>query len=478
MRHVLRHPLQAWLAVAAVVALVASACGSASSVPATAPVADTVAPTATATLAPTPTLTIVAAPSPTASASPSATATPVPTPTRAPTPIPTPESAISPQLLAKLTQIEQRVLPIRGLQQSKATARRFVNRDELLQRMKVDLDKDSSDLAIAQQVLQLLGLMQPSDDLKALQLSLLGQQVAGFYEPDTGNLYVVGNSDTFDLVDEVTYAHEFTHGLQQGTFDIDALQKAVKDNSEASAALTALIEGDAVVSQTLYAQKHVDIAKLNSQLTQRLKGQDLSKIPQVLQQSLNFPYTEGLQFVFGLYQEGGYNRVNQAFKNPPTTTEQIIHPDKYRAGEGMLPVTMPDLVSALGAGWREVKPDIIGELTIRQTLEQYLSRADAAKAAAGWGGDRLSYLNGPNGERLLVDDLRWDTINDAVEFFSAYRTWLATQRAQITVDTPTRLEARTGDRVHVLTRLNDTVAWIISTDAQAPGKILPLFMGI
>ena len=474
MRHLLRHRLQTWLALAAAVALVASACSSSASTP-------TVMPTATSTATP-----IVVAPSPTATgtatptASPTATAvaTPTPTPTPAPTPVPTPELAISPQLLAKLTQIEQRILQLRGLQQSKTLAKRFVNQDELLQRTKEDLDKDSADLTISQQILQLLGLLQPSDDLKALQLSLLGQEVIGFYEPDTGNLYVVGNADTFDLVDEFTYAHEFTHSLQQGTFDINAMSDAVKNNSEASTALTALIEGDAVLSQTLYAQKFMDLNKLNTQLNQHLQGQDLSKIPQVLQETLNFPYTEGLQFVLGLYQAGGYDRVNQAFKNPPATTEQIIHPEKYRAGEGMLPVTMPDLVSALGAGWREVRPDIMGELSIRQTFEQYLPPDAAAKAAAGWGGDRLSYLNGPNGERLLVDDMRWDMANDAGEFLSAYRDWLKAQKAQITVDTPSRLEARTGDRLHVLTRQGDATVWIISTDPQAPSKVLTLFPGM
>ncbi|TET13659.1 MAG: hypothetical protein E3J81_08130 [Dehalococcoidia bacterium] len=81
---------------------------------------------------------------------------------------------------------------------------------------------------------------------------------------------------------------------------------------------------------------------------------------------------------------------------------------------------MPDLESALGAGWSQLDSDVLGELSIRIYLETFIAQPVAAVAAAGWDGDRYLYLKNAEGEKLLALRSTWDSDSDAEEFFDAY----------------------------------------------------------
>ena len=104
------------------------------------------------------------------------------------------------------------------------------------------------------------------------------------------------------------------------------------------------------------------------------------------------------------------------YRNPPASTEQIIHPDNYLAGDEPVVVLLPDLAGALGPDWLEKHDGVMGESFLRAYLA-ILSLADFIEAAAGWGGDRFSLLEGPSGERALVALFAWDTPGDASQFF-------------------------------------------------------------
>jgi len=133
---------------------------------------------------------------------------------------------------------------------------------------------------------------------------------------------------------------------------------------------------------------------------------------------------EGANFVADLFGENGWETINDAYDNSPITTEQVLHPEKYLASEEPQLTSLPDLSSDMGKGWNQVNSDVMGEFLIRVYLEEYVDDAQAADAAAGWGGDRYSLLNGPLGERLFVSMIRWDTFQDAAEFFDAYQIFM------------------------------------------------------
>ena len=73
----------------------------------------------------------------------------------------------------------------------------------------------------------------------------------------------------------------------------------------------------------------------------------------------------------------------------------------------------------------------MGEFLIRSYLEEHLGDIQAEEAAAGWGGDRYSLLSGPEGERVLVSLIKWDTFDDSAEFFQAFEVFAGIKLQQV-----------------------------------------------
>jgi hypothetical protein len=146
-------------------------------------------------------------------------------------------------------------------------------------------------------------------------------------------------------------------------------------------------------------------------------------MPKVLQESLLFPYTAGLSFVQALQASGGWDAVNGAFRDPPASTEQVLHPEKYASHEAPIDVTLPaDLPAKLGSGWTKGLEDTLGEFQLKVWLDQAGGGSggpSADTAAAGWGGDRVMLLDGPNGARAIALKTAWDSAADASEFAAA-----------------------------------------------------------
>ena len=123
--------------------------------------------------------------------------------------------------------------------------------------------------------------------------------------------------------------------------------------------------------------------------------------------------------------DGGWEAVDRAYSRLPDSTEQVLHPEKYEARE--VPMEVPldagALASAMGSGWSGTPEDTLGEFQLSVWLrENGVKALPANAAAAGWGGDRLAYLRGPDGAYALVLRTAWDTAADAAEFVDAAGT--------------------------------------------------------
>ena len=90
-------------------------------------------------------------------------------------------------------------------------------------------------------------------------------------------------------------------------------------------------------------------------------------------------------------------------------------------------MTLPDLRSVLGPGWKRIDYDVNGEWSYYLILDQFLNApAESKRAAAGWAGDRYEVFEGSKpGDVCIAQLTAWDTEDDAKEFFDAYtkRTW-------------------------------------------------------
>lgn len=271
-----------------------------------------------------------------------------------------------------------------------------------------------------QRVMEIFGFIEPGTDIVQLQLDLLGEQIAGFYDPETGEMVVVSSNtgDKLSASDEVTFAHEVVHALQDQHFDLMAIQD---DDSIAAddqyLAVSALIEGDATVGQVQYMLEHpMLLVSLQAELAD-LDSSVLDNTPPFISGTLLFPYEHGATFVTALYEEGGWELVDEAFTNVPQSTEQILHPEKYLAGEAPIEVTVNDPLPVLGEDWNIFDVNTLGEYIILLFLDTGEVRpSDARDAAEGWGGDQY-VVAGTDDEAVLVWSTEWDSEEDAEEFF-------------------------------------------------------------
>jgi hypothetical protein len=326
--------------------------------------------------------------------------------------------------------INEQVRQIRGLEEQKPVTPRIVSSDELAQVISESFDTDYPPEAVAadERLYKGLGLIPESSDLKAIYVDLLESQVAGLYDPIKEELYVLSKEGGVGPVERVYYAHEYDHALQDQNFDLEKIQGELQGESDQLLARQSLIEGDAYVTMTIWLQSHLTPAEIGAVIQSSSDPEllaALDRIPPIVQSQIMFSATEGTTFVLGLQLEEGWGAVDAAYSEPPASTEQILHPEKYRSGEEPVDVTLPeDLASSMGSGWSVLTENTFGEHQTSIWLGGPTVAA-AADGAAGWGGDRIVVLGGPDGTWAIAWHTVWDTADDADEFEAAATTAVA-----------------------------------------------------
>jgi hypothetical protein len=325
-------------------------------------------------------------------------------------------------------RIEGQVEAIRGLHPKTKVDPKVLDDGGLKQLIRDSFSRDNPPdvMAANDRLYKALGMIPEGASLTDLYVKLLGSSVAGLYDDKTKQLYVVSRTGRIGPLEKETFAHEYTHALQDQNFDLKGLGLDQIGQGDQSFARLSLIEGDATLLMTLWQLQNLTIADQLEILG--AAGSDesvkvLGTMPPILREALFFPYTHGLQFVQTLQTSGGWPAVDAAFDKPPASTEQILHVDRYRAGEKPIAVTLPaTLASDLGAGWKVTLEDSFGEFQFQVWLKGpggADASGDALPAAQGWGGDRLAVVEGPNHAWAVVLRTAWDTPSDAAEFETA-----------------------------------------------------------
>ena len=382
---------------------------------------------------------VVGSPSPSASfASPSAPASAsasAPAPSASSSivsPVPSGSGGPAPSVeeAALYDQIQSEVLAIRGLKAANVK-RETIDEARLKALTAADFDKDNPPEYVAanERLFKALGLMPEDQSLKALFLDLVGSQVAGFYRPDAKKLYIVSRSGAINGADKITFAHEYDHALQDANFAVFDDQKSLLDKTDQALARAALYEGDATILMTVWAGPNLTPAELQEVFT---AGTDpaataiLERTPAILREGLLFPYTAGVAFLSPIQAAGGWPAIDSLYSKLPVSTEQVLHPEKYQAGEAPVAVELPaNLAKDLGAGWSQPLTDTFGEFQMRVWMtDTGVALADATAAAAGWGGDRFAVLDGPGDTWGVVMRTAWDSDADAGAFEAAAATSL------------------------------------------------------
>lgn len=231
----------------------------------------------------------------------------------------------------QVDQIAARVEELRELRFEEDVDAEFLSAEETGRRVRaLFLEEYTAEVADAEErVLAALGAIPRETDLRELRAQALGQQVAGFYEPETGELVVRLTGQEITALDRVTLAHELDHALTDQALGIPLPDDPRPGQEDADLAALAVVEGDA----TLTMQQYSTALSLGEQLelfdpaaiAQAESG--LADMPFYLEQELLFPYQEGLSFVCGLYAQGGWEAVNQAYDDPPGSSTEVLFPD-------------------------------------------------------------------------------------------------------------------------------------------------------
>jgi hypothetical protein len=329
---------------------------------------------------------------------------------------PSAQQALVDATLAQVAMARQ--LPATGPVRSET-----IGRAELLERMKRELalDLEPPMLEGTTELLFALGAAGAELDYLGSLLALLGTQLAGFYDPREKEMVLL--DDLGSDVEQATLWHELVHGLQDQHYDLKRLMKWEPGRGDALSAVQSLAEGDAMsgmleVSLAPSGRSALDLpdGMLSGSLGLLEAMPEIAQVPRLLKRSIVAPYADGLNFVHALRRSGGWASVDAAWRSVPTTTEQIIHPDKYRAHEAAEMVATP-LPPAPGPA-EAIYRDVLGEQALRLAMEEWVPNASAAEAASGWGGDAVAVFAA--GERRAVAlHIRFDDEAHAKRGFEA-----------------------------------------------------------
>ncbi len=388
-------------------------------------------------------------------------------------------------ILEQMRTIESQVAGLRGLPPAVDFERKILTPAELQERVSEDFfeeytEEDARNDAL---VLAAFGLLDADFDLYTFYRELFSEQIAGFYDPETGEMVIVQEA-FFRGPERLTYAHEYNHALQDHAFDLDGElgynDESCEADTERCAAIQALIEGDSTkleVDWFLEYGTRREALELQ-EYYQELESPIFDSAPAYLQDDFIFPYTKGLEFVEYLFEEGGWRAIDAAYGQPPVSTEQILHPDLFPS-ETPLAVSLPDLNAVLGDGWELLDEDVMGEWYTFLILARGLDPAwrlpdeEAMEAAAGWGGDAYAvYMSSTGQATVTVLEHHWDSAQDAREFADAFRQYASARFGSPGSAADGQLRWEHAGGVTLLISSGERTIWITAPELPAAQDVL------
>jgi hypothetical protein len=334
--------------------------------------------------------------------------------------------------------------------------------------------------AVMEAFLRTAGLIPAGADLRASLAGVLEQQVAGYYDPAAGTLHLVDRADDMPaFMQRTVLAHELTHALDDQYVGLEDLARPQTSSTEdADVVKGSLAEGSATALMFQYLARETMAGRVNAGEAAEYFKKELARAESLAQMPRYFNALFGSYLVGSAFLARGDlqsvlaqpdNRsVGQnflaAWKTPPRSSEQVLHPEKYwdpsRADE---PVLVDDAAVErwLAAPGRQVlHRDTLGELLTALLTEPQSNRSAAEKltaadgwtnqGASGWGGDRFFLLASGSDQAVATADLKdlqgawvtaWDSEKDCEEFVAALGAGQGMSGASI---------ARAGARVAIV----------------------------
>lgn len=343
-------------------------------------------------------------------------------------------------VVALADSLEGKVEELRGLRFRKPVKKGVKNVAEMREilHQKIYESYSQEEMRISSRVGALLGLLPDGYDLEKGALDFLEVGVGGLYDPKKKTFYLAAGMPAAML--KTTIVHEMTHALDDQYFNLDQFYNP--DLSEDQGlARAGVVEGSAMLVMNRYQLSSPgllqELADPEVASFMAKQSQAIAKTPPYLLRSLLCGYIQGPVFLSQNEMNGAKQneRVSEAFANAPRSSEQLLHPEKYwdpaKRDEPMT-VSLPDLGSVLGDGWKKVGGDTFGELTLAGLVQDPDDAPDYGnpmalaqmvwtnESAEGWGGDRWDAYE-KDGEIVVCLLIVWDREEDSKEFVASYR---------------------------------------------------------
>jgi hypothetical protein len=403
--------------------------------------------------------------------------------------------------LERVATIQPKLAELRGLPMAEPVPAAYQSAEDFRAFVQKELERElPKDKADNMQVALLhMGLfMKPIDLVKVLEQTMTSQ-AAAYYDPATKKFFVVMAPDSDVMLDTIS-AHELTHALQDKHFDLVQYLPSSLDD-DASIARRFVVEGDATFTMIAYLATATAGADKLPLLMKLIRGQveqmanmgvkeygemmkqqagafsdmdddmkrsmeTIAELPPVIVGPLIDSYMKGALVSMAAYEAGGWKAIDALYKQPPESTEQVLHPVEKLIGKRDRPrkVTLPALAGS------ELTQNVVGELQWQIYFQQW--GIDKLEASAGWGGDRYAVMKTADGAPIAYIATTWDTPNDAKEFHAAYIESLSKRFAGGDTSAPDTKGVARADRGKVFVRLKGSHVFIV--DGAEDRKLLDM----
>jgi hypothetical protein len=372
---------------------------------------------------------------------------------------------------AEINSILKELSDITGFQIRKQLPFESITREQVNNYLKEQIRRSvkPDEIRAEETTLKKFGFVPPDFDLKQTTIDLLTEQAAAFYDFRRKKLFI-SDWATANMRD-VALIHELAHALADQNFAIEKYTTKGPENSEASLAREAVVEGQASwlmievgarrTGRTLADPVTARQLLGNPDLSQPVETQAndsqttdypvFNKAPLYLRRTLTFPYDEGQSFQQAVFLHDGKAGFARVFRDAPISTAQIIHPDLYFAHA---PLANPDLPKPI----RHAKPFVagaMGELETSILLQQYID-ADTARElgpklkGAGYRVDEAKAKH----RMMLVYKSEWSDPGAAEQYFEAYQRVLRSKwkSVDVTVSSADRFTGKSEDGYFAVSR--------------------------
>jgi hypothetical protein len=318
---------------------------------------------------------------------------------------------------------------------------------------KVKDEVKPEEIRIEEMALKKLGLVPQNFEFARTMVDLLTEQAAAFYDYRKKKLFLLEGGDPASQ--GMVVVHELAHALADQRFDLGKYIKRGKSD-DSSLARMAVMEGQAtwLMMESTSRKAGMSLKDMPGALLDMAGSSPnalatqypvLAGAPLYIRASLLFPYSEGLRFTHAVYKKEGQAGFARVFREPPTSTQQVLHPQLYFENARPLDVQLPKLND--DKEWKTLTAGSLGEFDHAVLLEQYSGRQQAQELAPHWRGASAAILEHRRDKRtLLLYASEWDTADNARRMFSEYRTILKGKWKQMRVNTDTAASLTgTGD---------------------------------